>query len=38
LVQVNGRYALALVLDGVVLCVVPLDTKTASQSAGFETC
>jgi RNA polymerase sigma factor (sigma-70 family) len=24
LVQVNGRYALALVLDGVVLCVVPL--------------
>jgi RNA polymerase sigma factor (sigma-70 family) len=27
LVQVNGRYALALVLDGVVLCVVPVGTQ-----------
>ncbi len=33
LVQVNGRYALALVLDGVVLCVVPVDTKANSESA-----
>jgi RNA polymerase sigma factor (sigma-70 family) len=28
LVQVNGRYAIALVLDGVVLCVVPVGTQT----------
>lgn len=27
LVQVNGRYAIALVLDGVVLCLVPLGTQ-----------
>jgi RNA polymerase sigma factor (sigma-70 family) len=27
LVQVNGRYAIALVLDGVVLCIVPLGTQ-----------
>lgn len=27
LVQVNGRYALALVLDGVVLCVVPVGVQ-----------
>jgi RNA polymerase sigma-70 factor (ECF subfamily) len=27
LVQVNGRYAIALVLDGVVLCVVPVGTR-----------
>jgi RNA polymerase sigma factor (sigma-70 family) len=27
LVQVNGRYAIALVLDGVVLCVVPVGTQ-----------
>lgn len=26
LVQVNGRYAIALVLDGVVLCIVPVGT------------
>ena len=30
LVQVDGRYALALVLDGVVLCVVPVGTQIAS--------
>lgn len=28
LVQVNGRYAIALVLDGVVLCLVPVGTQT----------
>jgi RNA polymerase sigma factor (sigma-70 family) len=28
LVQVNGRYAIALVLDGVVLCLVPLGAST----------
>ena len=38
LVQVNGRYALALMLDGVVLCVVPIGTQTASESAASETC
>jgi RNA polymerase sigma-70 factor (ECF subfamily) len=38
LVQVNGRYALALMLDGTVLCVVPIGTQTASESAAFETC
>ncbi|HEY4443908.1 MAG TPA: sigma-70 family RNA polymerase sigma factor [Steroidobacteraceae bacterium] len=38
LVQVNGRYALALMLDGVVLCVVPIGTQTALESAAFETC
>jgi RNA polymerase sigma factor (sigma-70 family) len=27
LVQVNGRYAIALVLDGVVLCLMPVDTQ-----------
>jgi RNA polymerase sigma-70 factor (ECF subfamily) len=27
LVQVNGRYAIALVLDGVVLCLVPVGTQ-----------
>jgi RNA polymerase sigma-70 factor (ECF subfamily) len=27
LVQVNGRYAVALVLDGVVLCIVPVGTQ-----------
>ncbi len=27
LVQVNGRYAIALVLDGVVLCVVPVGVQ-----------
>ena len=27
LVQVNGRYAIALVLDGVVLCIVPVGTQ-----------
>jgi hypothetical protein len=31
LVQVNGRYAIALVLDGVVLCLVPLGTQAASM-------
>lgn len=30
LVQVNGRYAIALVLDGVVLCVVPVGIAAAS--------
>lgn len=38
LVQVNGRYALALVLDGAVLCVVPVGTQATSESAAFETC
>jgi RNA polymerase sigma-70 factor (ECF subfamily) len=38
LVQVNGRYALALMLDGAVLCVVPMGTQSASESAAFETC
>lgn len=28
LVQVNGRYAIALVLDGVVLCLVPVGTPS----------
>jgi RNA polymerase sigma factor (sigma-70 family) len=32
LVQVNGRYAIALVLDGVVLCLVPVGTETTSPS------
>jgi RNA polymerase sigma-70 factor (ECF subfamily) len=35
LVQVNGRYALALMLDGVVLCMVPIGTQSASESAGL---
>jgi RNA polymerase sigma-70 factor (ECF subfamily) len=30
LVQVNGRYAIALVLDGVVLCLVPVGASTDS--------
>jgi hypothetical protein len=30
LVQVNGRYAIALVLDGVVLCLVPVGAPTDS--------
>ncbi|HEY0747517.1 MAG TPA: sigma-70 family RNA polymerase sigma factor [Steroidobacteraceae bacterium] len=38
LVQVNGRYALALMLDGAVLCVVPIGTQTASESAACENC
>jgi RNA polymerase sigma factor (sigma-70 family) len=35
LVQVNGRYAIALVLDGVVLCIVPVGTHPTlvSESA-----
>jgi RNA polymerase sigma factor (sigma-70 family) len=32
LVQVNGRYAVALVLDGVVLCLVPVGTQTTLMS------
>ena len=32
MVQVNGRYAIALVLDGVVLCIVPVGTQTTSMS------
>ena len=32
LVQVNGRYALALMLDGVVLCIVPIGTQSASDA------
>jgi DNA-directed RNA polymerase specialized sigma24 family protein len=27
LVQINGRYAIALVLDGVVLCIVPVGVQ-----------
>jgi RNA polymerase sigma factor (sigma-70 family) len=38
LVQINGRYALALVLDGIVLCVVPVGTQPTSESAAFEAC
>ena len=38
LVQVNGRFALALVLDGTVLCVVPLGTQATSESTAFERC
>ena len=37
LVQVNGRYAIALVLDGVVLCLVPVGGQPAADlrsSAG----
>jgi RNA polymerase sigma-70 factor (ECF subfamily) len=37
LVQVNGRYALAVVLDGTVLCVVPVGAQAAAESAGLET-
>jgi RNA polymerase sigma factor (sigma-70 family) len=34
LIQVNGRYAIALVLDGIVLCIVPVATQTmVSDSA-----
>jgi RNA polymerase sigma factor (sigma-70 family) len=29
LVHVNGRYAVALILDGVVLCIVPVGTEAA---------
>jgi RNA polymerase sigma factor (sigma-70 family) len=32
LVQVNGQYAIALVLDGVVLCIVPVGTQTTLVS------
>jgi hypothetical protein len=34
-VHINGRYAIALVLDGVVLCVVPLGVQAiqADQTA-----
>jgi RNA polymerase sigma-70 factor (ECF subfamily) len=32
LVQVNGRYAMALVLDGVVLCIVPLGVQAMRSS------
>jgi RNA polymerase sigma factor (sigma-70 family) len=38
LVQLNGRYALALMLDGAVLCVVPLGTQATSESPAFDTC
>jgi RNA polymerase sigma-70 factor (ECF subfamily) len=31
LVQVNGRFAIALVLDGVVLCVVPVGTRSTLE-------
>jgi RNA polymerase sigma-70 factor (ECF subfamily) len=31
LVHVDGRYAIALVLDGVVLCLVPVGTRAASM-------
>jgi hypothetical protein len=30
LVHVNGRYAIALVLDGVVLCLVPVGTQATA--------
>jgi RNA polymerase sigma-70 factor (ECF subfamily) len=36
LVQVNGRYALALVLDGTVLCVVPVGAQAAADPADLE--
>jgi RNA polymerase sigma factor (sigma-70 family) len=32
LVHVNGQYAIALVLDGVVLCIVPVGTQTTLVS------
>jgi RNA polymerase sigma factor (sigma-70 family) len=32
LVQFNGRYAIALVLDGIVLCIVPVGTQARSES------
>jgi RNA polymerase sigma factor (sigma-70 family) len=32
LVQVNGRYAIALVLDGVVLCIVPVGTPATPMA------
>jgi RNA polymerase sigma-70 factor (ECF subfamily) len=38
LVHVNGRYALALMLDGVVLCVVPIGMEAISEFARSETC
>jgi RNA polymerase sigma factor (sigma-70 family) len=38
LVQVNGRYALALVLNGAVLCVVPVGTQISAEDAAVETC
>ena len=31
LVQVNGRYAIALMLDGVVLCIVPVGSETTTS-------
>jgi RNA polymerase sigma factor (sigma-70 family) len=31
LLQLNGRYAMALVLDGVVLCIVPIGTHSARE-------
>jgi RNA polymerase sigma factor (sigma-70 family) len=31
LVQINGRYALALMLDGMVLCIVPLGIEATSS-------
>jgi RNA polymerase sigma factor (sigma-70 family) len=32
LVQINGRYAIALVLDGIVLCIVPLGVQAMRSS------
>jgi RNA polymerase sigma factor (sigma-70 family) len=32
LVQINGRYAIALVLDGVVLCIVPVGIQAMQSS------
>ena len=34
LVQINGRYAIALVLDGVVLCIVPVGVQAMSGEAA----
>jgi hypothetical protein len=36
LVHVNGCYALALMLDGVILCVVPIGTAAISEFARSE--
>jgi hypothetical protein len=35
LVHVNGRYAIALVLDGVVLCIVPVGTQTSAMAESM---
>jgi hypothetical protein len=36
LVQINGRYAIALVLDGVVLCIVPVGVQVMRSFISAE--